>query len=130
MKVVKMIETKLSITKEQAAAFASWKEQYVNEIDFAEGVLRQELGKKAKKTQLFRNFEEMKEIIKQLEVSEGSAKFSEKEITSDMRFGFKVSEYIHSLCSALFESQGAKKVALGMRLIEEPEEKLFKIFNL
>lgn len=130
MEVVKMIETKLSITKEQAAAFASWKEQYVNEIDFAEGVLRQELGKKAKKTQLFRNFEEMKEIIKQLEVSEGSAKFLGEEITSDMRFGVKVSDYMHSLWVNLFEKQEPKKVAVGRRLAEIPQEKLYKIFAL
>ncbi len=125
-----MSETKLSITKEQAAAFASWKEQYVNKIDFAEGVLRQELGKKAKKTQLFLNFEEMKEIIEQLEVAEGSAKFSGEEITSDMRFGFQVSGYIHALFSTLFKEQGTKKVELGIRLLEEPTEKLSKIFNL
>ncbi|MCI9287228.1 MAG: hypothetical protein HFJ57_04560 [Clostridia bacterium] len=125
-----MSETKLSITKEQAEAFSIWKKQYVSKIDFAEEVLRQELGKKAKKVQLFRNFEEMKETIEQLEISEGSAKFSGEEITSDMRFGFKVSGYIHALWNALFKEQGTKKVELGIRLFEEPAEKLSKIFNL
>lgn len=125
-----MIETKLSITKEQAEAFAIWKKQYVSEIDFAEGVLRQELGKKAKKTQLFRNFEEMKEIIEQLEVAEGSAKFLGEEIISDMRFGVKVSDYMHSLWVNLFEKQEPKKVAVGRRLAEIPQEKLYKIFAL
>ena len=71
-----------------------------------------------------------KETIEQLEISEGSAKFSGEEITSDMRFGFKVSGYIHALWNALFKEQGTKKVELGIRLFEEPAEKLSKIFNL
>lgn len=125
-----MSETKLSITKEQAEAFANWKAEYIDDINFAEAVLQQALGnKKCDETQMGKNLGKMKEIVATVEIEEGLAKFFAKEITSNMGFGAALYEYKTNLSKALWEQQD--KITVGMaEKFSKAAIRLFEIFEI
>ncbi len=130
MEGVEMAETKLTITKEQAEAFANWKKEYRADIEFAKIILEQELGEQCSKSKLYAMLGSMEDIIKTLEVREGSASVYGKEIASDMQFGVEVARYFSRWTKTL--SNYIEKVTpeLLSRLFGERSEKMFEIFNL
>lgn len=130
MEDVKMAEKKLTITKEQAEAFKNWKQEYRADIEFAKVILKQEIGDKRNKSDLFAMLGELSSEIGRIEVGEGSATTYGKEIVSDIQFGVELAKYHNNFTKVLTKHMKEVEPELLGRLFSEPGDKLFEIFNL
>ncbi len=120
--------TNLSITKEQAEAFAKWKQKYTEKISFAIVVLREELGvEKYEESKLYMVMKNMKREVNALEITKGSAEIGGKKIVSDIEFGFVLTNYIDTIKEVFWAEYNDSDGVLPYSLFESMGE-LHKIF--
>lgn len=122
-------ETRLSITKEQAEAFASWKKGYRERISLVKAVLRQELGvKKCENCKSYTAMNKMLAEIDSLEILEGSACIDGMDIESDFKFGFVLADYRTGVREAFWEDNTTVEATLPDIILERPMKQLGEIF--
>lgn len=128
MEVVRMSETKLSITKEQAEAFAKWQFEYDREIFLVNAVLRQELTPKGcENCKLYKTMKAMGGKVMSLTIAEGAAQIDGDDIKSDLELGFALSRYMTSIEEAFNGNNYTEQVLID-RMLERPREQLEEIF--
>ena len=124
-----MAEKKLTITKEQAEAFAKWQEEYHTKIYLVRATLRQGLDtKKCESCTLYTAMNNMLEEIKSLKITEGSADINGIKIESDVRFGFVLSSYMNSIREAFWNGNNTVEATLVEIILEVPSKQFNKIF--
>lgn len=122
-------ETKLSITQEQAEAFASWQKGYRERISLVKAALRQELGvKKCESCNSYIAMNKMLAEIDSLEILEGSANINGIDIESDFKFGFVFADYRTGVKEAFWEDNPTVEATLEDIMLERPMKQLGEIF--
>ncbi len=126
MEGVEMAETKLTITKEQAEAFANWKKEYREDIRFAKMILKQELGDECGKSKLYAMLNCIGTAIRTMDIQEGLATVYQNGIVSDIQFGREFERYLNRISDNLKEFSPE----IEDRLCDKHLSNALKIFNL